>query len=272
MRAPLFLISLALSSVACSETSDSGEAENAVATVSASAATSPTAAADAVEMTDKEERDGGTREFTYSWPAAVSEQTALAERFEQERDAALGAQKEEWERSLVDFPGDCVACKGRGYEKEWKVVADLSGWLSLSADIYEYTGGAHGNYTRQSLVWDKQNEIALAGSELFKSPVALETALGSALCDGLNIERERKRGMPVDSSAGDLFNDCPGLDEASIFVGSSDGEYFDRIGIYFGPYVAGSYAEGAYELNFPVTASVIDAVRPEYAGAFRVKR
>ena len=63
----------------------------------------------------------------------------------------------------------------------------------------------------------------------------------------------------------------PGLDEASILIGSSNGRTFDRISVYFGPYVAGAYAEGDYELDFDVTASVIDAVKPEYADAFSVR-
>ena len=40
------------------------------------------------------------------------------------------------------------------------------------------------------------------------------------------------------------------------------GKRFDRLSVYFGPYVAGPYAEGDYELDFPVTASVLDAVKP----------
>ncbi|HBM05432.1 MAG TPA: hypothetical protein DD369_07510, partial [Erythrobacter sp.] len=68
------------------------------------------------------------------------------------------------------------------------------------------------------------------------------------------------------------FDDCPGLDEASVLLGSSNGKTFDRLSVYFGPYVAGPYAEGDYELDFPVTASVLDAVKPDYADAFSVKR
>ncbi len=266
MRAPLFLISLALSSAGCSEQAGESVAEPPIAV------TPPESVSEAVTFDDDEERSGGTREFAYSWPAAVNAQPALASQLEQERDQALARQKKEWEQSLVDFSGDCVTCKARGYEKEWKVVADLPNWLSLSADIYQYTGGAHGSYTKQSLVWDKQAETGFAGIEFFTSPVALENALGATLCNALDRAREAKRGVEIDRSSGDPFNDCPGLDEASVLIGSSNDRNFDRIGVYFGPYVAGSYAEGNYELNFPVTASIIDAVKPEYARAFRVKR
>lgn len=275
MRAPLFLISLVLSSAACSQAEDEGTndaAQPQPPEAPAPPETPEVPEVEGVSLNDDEKRSGGTREFTYSWPTAVSAIPALATRLEKERDAALAEQKREWEQSLIDFPGDCASCKGRGYKKEWRVVAELPDWLSLSADIYEYTGGAHGNYGKQSLVWDKQGKTAVAGIDLFNSPVALENALGAKLCDALDRARQRKRGAPVDRGSDDPFSDCPGLDEASVLVGSSSGESFDRIGVYFGPYVAGSYAEGDYELNFPVTASVIDAVKPKYASAFSVKR
>ncbi|MBY6217102.1 DUF3298 and DUF4163 domain-containing protein [Qipengyuania aquimaris] len=272
MRAPLFLISLALSSAACSQAEeDRGDA---------SAPPQPPEvpqppefpAIEGVSFNDDEKRSGGTREFAYSWPAKVSEQADLAAMLEAERDEALAEQKSEWEQSLVDFPGDCVTCKARGFEKEWKVVTDLPGWLSLSADTYVYTGGAHGMTGKQSLVWDKERSAAIKGIEMFNSPVALENALGAKLCDALDRARSRRRGATVNRTSGGSFSDCPGLDEATVLVGSSNEQTFDRISVYFGPYVAGPYAEGAYELNFPVTASVIDAVKPDYANAFSVKR
>ena len=155
---------------------------------------------------------------------------------------------------------------------KWKVVADLPRYLSLSGEMASYSGGAHGMYGVQSLVWDREEEQAVEGIALFNSPVALEQALGQRLCDTLNAERSERRGFAVEPDSDDMFDKCPGLDEATVLVGSSNGKSFDRLAVYFGPYVAGAYAEGAYELDFPVTASVIDAVKPAYAGAFSVKR
>jgi hypothetical protein len=67
------------------------------------------------------------------------------------------------------------------------------------------------------------------------------------------------------------FNSCPPISDATVLVGSSTGRAFDRIGIWFGPYVAGPYSEGAYELDFPVDAAVLRAVKPQYAGAFAAR-
>ncbi|MBX7540005.1 PdaC/SigV domain-containing protein [Qipengyuania sphaerica] len=277
MRKSLFLISLALSSAACSQSADEAPASEESALSPAASATAVTKSdagveAKAFEFEDDASRNGGTREFAYSWPAAAAREPKLAAQLDAERVRELEAQKADWEKSLVDFPDGCVSCIGRGFDKEWKVVADLPQWLSLSADLYLYTGGAHGMSGKTSLVWDRRGEVGVKGVELFKSPVALETALGVRLCDALNVAREKRRGMKIDPTSGDMFDDCPGIDESAVLVGSSNGETFDRIGIYFGPYVAGSYAEGAYELNFPVTASIIDAVKPQYANAFSVKR
>ena len=274
MRNCLFLISLALSSAACSQSGDetASSAPASGASITASAKVTGPAEAQAVAFDDDSSKNGGNREFSYSWPKAVSEVPELVERFTAERDRELAAQKTDWQKSFDGAPEDCISCISRGFEKEWKVVADLPQWLSLSADLYVYTGGAHGNSGKTSLVWDKRGQRAMKGVELFNSPVALETALGARLCDALNEQREKRRGISVDPASGDMFDDCPGIDEATVLVGSSNGESFDRIGIYFGPYVAGAYAEGDYELNFSVTPSILDAVKPEFANAFSVKR
>jgi hypothetical protein len=60
------------------------------------------------------------------------------------------------------------------------VVADLPRFLSLSATLYVYTGGAHGNGTYDALVWDRQAQQALAASDFFASPAAMQQALGAA--------------------------------------------------------------------------------------------
>lgn len=271
MRASLFLISLALSSAACSQTEEFSE-EVGVTSQTSATAVAVSSDAKATSFEDNSEAGGGEREFSYEWPAAVSSIPELALQLTAERDKALNEQKAEWTASLKDSPADCVSCRSRDFDKDWEVVADLPQWLSLSAEFSTYTGGAHGMHGKQSLVWDKQAKRSMEGLALFTSPVALETALGTSLCNALDAERIKRRGAPVGEAINDIFSDCPGLDEATIMVGSGGGEHFDRLTVYFGPYVAGPYAEGDYELDFPVTASVIDAVKPQYASAFRVRR
>ena len=276
MRAPLFLIPLALSSAACSSEADHARKTGVTAKASAGAiaqAHSQSSSEKGVEAKQHEEKDGGTWDFAYGWPAAVGAQPALAAQFAAERDKALAEEKASWQRDSAASPPDCTACRSREYRKTWKVVADLPGWLSLSADSYSYTGGAHGMSNRESLVWDKTAKLAHDGVELFRSPEALDAALGPKLCAALNAQRAKKRGEPVRPPVSDDtgFSACQKVSDATVLVGSSNGEAFDRIGIWFGPYVAGPYAEGAYELNFPVDAAVMGAVKPEFAQAFVAK-
>lgn len=268
MRRALFLIPMLLSSAACSSASEIEEATG-VEDTQAVPAAKP------VAFADDEQRDGGSREFAYSWPAEVSAHPALAEMLAAERDRILAQEKVEWTDTLAEMPLDCVSCRGRSFAKAWKVVADTPGWLSLSGEVSTYTGGAHGMYGLESLVWDKAKRAAMPAIALFRSPQSLETALGPRLCAALNAEREKRRGEPIDPLARDEygtgFDSCQQVKDATVLVGSSTGKAFDRLTVWFGPYVAGPYAEGAYELDFPVDAAVLRAVKPEYVGAFAVR-
>jgi hypothetical protein len=273
MRATLFLIPLALSSTACSSPAEMEKATG-VETPAANLQRAAAPAAKPAQFEDNDERDGGSRDFSYAWPAAVAAHPALASQLAAERDRILADEKAEWAAGLADSPADCVPCRTRTFAKQWAVVADTPGFLSLSGDFATYTGGAHGMYGLESLVWDKAMRRGVSGAGMFRSADALDAALGSRLCAALNRQREEKRGEPVPPpDADDIgFNSCQSVADATVLIGSSTGKAFDRIGIWFGPYVAGPYAEGAYELDFPVDAAVLRAVKPEYAGAFAVKR
>jgi hypothetical protein len=253
----------ALALGACSSPAEVAEA---TATAEAAASAATPVKVQAVAFEDNAEQDGGTREFAYKWPAQVSAIPALAERFTAERDKALAEQKADWKTSLAEFAGeDCAGCKSLGYSREWKVVADLPRFLSLSADIYLYTGGAHGNSAFEALVWDREAGAAHDTKAMFTSEAALETALGDAWCKALKAERQKRMGADFSD---DGFFPCPDIAQLTLLVGSSDKQSFNRIGLIAAPYIAGSYAEGPYEVTLPVTQAVLDAVKPEYKAAF----
>ncbi len=277
MRKALFPISLLLSSAACTSQADYAR-ETGIAGDPAAVATATNAAAapaaKPVAIADADKIEGGGREFSYKWPAAAAAYPGLATTLRADSDRILANEKKEWAEAIKDMPADCTPCRNRSFEKEWKVVADTPGFLSLSGDFSTYTGGAHGMYGRESLVWDKTARKTMDGVELFRSPQALNDALGRKLCTALDAERTKRRGdaMPKDTSDALGFDACQQVKDATVLVGSSTGKAFDRIGIWFGPYVAGPYAEGSYELTFPVDAAVLKAVKPDYAGAFAAGR
>lgn len=263
---PVALLTLA----ACSSPEEIGAEVGVEAQASTGAVAKAEAASADGARSVKEETD--LYQFEQSWPGEVGAIPALAAKLDadgKESRKQLIAEAEEDRRMAEegDFP-----YRAHSYAETWKLVADLPGWLSLTEDFYAYSGGAHGNYGLESLVWDKQEETAMSGAEMFASPAVLQSALGSRMCDALDAERLEKRGTDYVSNGIDEFDQCPGVDEATVIVGSSNGKTFDRVGIWFGPYVAGPYAEGAYELNFAVDAKVLDAVKPAYRSAFSIKR
>jgi hypothetical protein len=226
----------------------------------------PTPAPAKVDFTDNADKGEAKRGFAYSWPAAVSAIPELAARFTAERDKLLADQKADWDDALKEFAGeDCVGCVNRSYEKAWDVVADLPRFLSLSAAWNEYSGGAHGNYAWDALVWDREAKQAFAPETMFTSQGALQAALGDSWCKALKAERGKRLGADYDDDGG---FPCPPIADLTVLPGSSDRQSFNRIGLIAAPYVAGSYAEGSYEVTLPVTPKLLAAVKPEYRAAF----
>lgn len=274
MKRPIAVLVMAAAVAACPgpEARDPRAAPGATATPSPAATASATATATGAgngARTVSEETDDFL--FEYSYPSQAGRIPELAALL----DGRLARNRAELASDAVDARREARS-NGFPYNKhsftsEWKVVADLPGWLSLSEDVATYTGGAHGNYTTQSLVWDKKAAKGLEGIALFASPEALGEALGDKFCKGLDRERAKRRGAPVAAELQDQFDQCPGIDELEVLVGSSNRRTFNRLTLYAGPYVAGPYAEGAYEVNLNVDRAILGAVKPEYREAFSAR-
>jgi hypothetical protein len=235
-----------------------------------SAKASATASASSTEG-KKVEEDNDLYRYQLSYPATVARIPELARRIEEQAAKGKAEMIAEAKSAQADSKANNFPYHPHSFGQEWQAVADLPGYLSLSNAFYTYTGGAHGMYGMEGLVWDKANERGFASEELFQSPAHLGSTMGDALCAALNRERAEK-GIEPAERPDPIFPRCPGLDEATILVGSSNGKTFDRITVWYGPYVAGSYAEGAYELDFPMTAAMLEAVKPAYRAAFSAKR
>lgn len=238
----------------------------------------PSAAQSAAEAVDAKpfaqkvvDRDGrASLDFAYTWPAAVSTIPALRDRLDAEREKTFAEWKGEWEKAKIESPPDCVSCRSRGYQKDWQVVTDLPRYLSLSAPIYSYTGGAHGGTVFDALVWDRQTGKAIAPIDMFRSAAALDAATQGAFCAALDKERARRRGP--DAGGLGFFDECiEPVANSTVILGSAGRRAFDRVGFLIPAYNAGPYAEGTYEVTLPVTPAILDAVRPEYRAAFELR-
>ena len=254
------------------------QAEAPAATITTAATESPPP--QPVETGLASRKNGGARTvseetddylFTYSYPApagAIAPLGDLLDRQLEERRSELAASSAQAKR---EARADGFPYNKHSYQAEWKVVANIPDWLSLSNEFSSYSGGAHGIYGVSSLVWDKQEAEAIEAIDFFTSPQALEDALGDRFCEGLNSQREERRGAPVDPEADDLFNNCPEMDELIVLVGSGSGRRFDRLTLYAGPYVAGPYAEGDFRVNLPIDRAVLQTVKPRYRESFATR-
>jgi Deacetylase PdaC len=215
------------------------------------------------------ELHGKGYEFAYSYPDVVNTIPALKKQLETERAESLSSLQEEAKDWLTNERSSDVDLDAQTH---WKQVANLPGYLSLTADAYSYTGGAHGLYGRSSMVWDKKANRSIDPLDMFTSAAAFDRLVQTPFCDKLDIERSKKReGEKIDrSQTDDWMQACPKPSDYTVIIGSSDKAKFNRMAIYIGPYGAGPYSEGDYEIDMPVTPELLALVKPQYRPAFAV--
>ncbi|MEP2737048.1 MAG: DUF4163 domain-containing protein [Erythrobacter sp.] len=271
------MIAVTGSICACSSPEDVDERLMVAQTSASSASTSASASgANSSATATSRTSEGGLSvsvendqyQFEYSFGGEAGSEPKLREILEARLDAAQDEVKSQSAEAKQDAATNDYPFRQHFLEVNWQVVADLPQMLSLSANIASYSGGAHGNSGFDGLVWDRKNAKALKMADFFVSEKAMSAALAPSYCPALNKIRSEKRGIPVDPNSGDSFDTCPKMSELTILPGSSNGKTFNRIGLLAGPYVAGSYAEGPYEVTVPMNAAIMAAVKPAYAEFF----
>lgn len=269
MRSLVAILAMLLPA-ACSDKQDAAPQPQASASPAAAAAPSTPAAPPA--QARKVEVQNALIQFDYAYPAEAAAIPALkglldADLDKRQREITAEAQegRAEAKQSGYDF-------NPYGHSTDWTVVTDLPGWLSLTAQRWEFTGGAHGNPWTEALLWDKAASARRKTEDLFVSKAALSSAIRLPFCDLLDKERARRREAPVNRDSGDMFDECIDPLESTVILGSADKQHFTRIGVQVDPYAAGPYAEGGYEVTLPVTPAVLRAVKPEYRALFAAGR
>lgn len=229
----------------------------------AAPAATPMAVAAAYRVDEKNE----LLEFAYAWSAEAAAVDALAKRFAAQRDrdraAATAAAKEDRDGRPPEAP-----FLRHYFSKVWETYGQCARLLSLAAKTDTFIGGAHGDSSFSGIIWDRAlgREIKLAG--LFRDRDRALAALTKAYCAALNEERAKRRGEPVPAEGEDWLVACPPLAGQVALPLDRDDGIFESFIILLPPYEAGSYAEGPYEIEIPVTDEIRNLVRAEYAGAF----
>jgi hypothetical protein len=264
---PIVLIAATLCS-ACSKEPEPTPAEKVAA---ASVPGAPPGAADdvaakAATASDVKE-SSDLIEFAYSYPREAAAIPDLAKWLDNDR-----AKKRE--ALIADATRDRDAAKKEGFPyhahshlQAWERVTNTPRFLSLSSDISTYTGGAHGMTSFDTLIWDRNRAIRLKPLDLFTSGEAFDAAIRNPFCEAI-VRAKAARGIAPSDDPEGIFEKCPAASTQTVWLGSSDGKYLDRLTIGIAPYEIGPYAEGNYKINVPVTGALVKMVKPEYQRDF----
>ncbi len=206
-------------------------------------------------------------EFAYAYPRDAAAIPDLAAWLDSDRatkrDALIAAaRRDQAAAEKAGFP-----YRPHSHGQRWQRVTSTPRFLSLSAEIQTYAGGAHGMAGFDTLLWDRNRARRLKPLDLFTSGEAFDAAIRAPFCAGIKRAKAAK-GILREEAPDSPFGKCPPASAQTIWLGSSDGRYLDRMTIAIAPYEIGPFAEGSYKINVPVTSALVDALKPEYARDF----
>ena len=214
------------------------------------------------------EEENDLYSFSYSWPGAIPRKLVTGFQADMEKTKAelvAGAEADRKERAQNGFdyhPHE----SSRSYE----MAGTSDRLLSLASAVYGFTGGAHGSSGSGAILWDRVLDREISIADLLQPGSSWTGAIRQPFCVLLDREREERRGEPVKKD--DLFGACPRYDELTVLLQDSDkNSRFDHILVTADQYVAGPYAEGPYEISLPITAAMIERLKPEYRSSFEPK-
>lgn len=222
----------------------------------APAAGAPPASSD-TPLTFKAENEHATIEL--SLPESLKAAPELHQALYAEGVRDLQAFAEGAMADRTEMEGEGLTAMPYARSIDWKPAGETGKLLSVRADVYEFTGGAHPNGTFDARLWDKAMKRAVAPAALFKGG-ADRAALERLLCDGV---KAAKKGRTGETWTPDNVWPCPKLDDTRFVLAPGPTGRAGGLTFLIAPYAVGPYAEGAYEVTLPAAA-----VRPHLAPAY----
>lgn len=266
-RCAALLLSGALLVAGCSEKAETIAEKKAAASVPGAP---PGGAADVeakAATASKVEEKTDLIEFSYSYPVEAARIPGLAAWLDSDRAAQHGALVEAAKRDKAAAEKNEFPYHAHSHLETWRRITDTPRFLSLSSEIATYMGGAHGMQSFDTLIWDRKEAKRLKPLDMFESSAAFDKAAKDDLCAA--IERAKAaRGVTWSRDPDSPFGQCPVPSAQTIWLGSSDGKYLDRLTIAIAPYEIGPYVEGSYKINLPMSAAIVHAAKPDYKRDF----
>jgi hypothetical protein len=149
----------------------------------------------------------------------------------------------------------------------WTLAANTDKLLVLDGQFKSYLGGAHGDYSSDSLYWDKQRKRRIQFEDIFISRESFQHALQSQFCAALDAQRlEKRSGDTVRKEYMECLPLMAGI--TTIPSSSQHGRSIDQIFFRLDPYMAGPFGEGEYLITLKVTPALLEAIKPIWRSEF----
>lgn len=213
------------------------------------------------------ERETESFAFSYDYPAEAAALSGLARVLEADREKALAELQTQSAEAKKDAAENDYPFNPHMLGISWKVTGESAELLAMVGEISSFSGGAHGNTGYEALIWDKAANRRIALDAVFTDMASALEPIRQPYCDALNADRRERRGEYA-GEPDDMFNTCPPFSELVLvpYAGGDGG--FNRMMIIAAPYVAGPYAEGAYDISVALPGPLLERIKPEYRKAF----
>jgi hypothetical protein len=198
-----------------------------------------------------------TPALSWRWraPPEAALEPALFARLVRSRDAARAEAAAAGERERRDLGLRSPHVLGQ----EWSAPFADPHLIVLLAQTYAYTGGAHGNTGHAALLWNRRTGRETRLADLFADWARASALIQRAACDALRAQKAQRfapEPLPADWT-------CPPLADAVLVPAGrlAPGTFLRAI---YSPYVAGSYAEGTYDVRLEWPEELRTLARPEW--------
>lgn len=204
--------------------------------------------------------DGG---FAYDYPVELSVHPQLVNLLETRKSERKALFQED-----VDALKGEEAANNLDSQTNWEIKSQTDRLMVLVSSNYVYSGGAHGMFWSDAILWDKTKQTEVSFLDLFADENEAKKLILPAYCAMLDAERLGMRGEPTPKD--DLFGECVDPFEHGIAYPTNLGTNgYLRIAFALPPYSAGPYVEGEYAFDIAAPSYITDKLKPEYKQLFQ---
>lgn len=232
-----------------------------VATFALVAGAAPAAAAPILASDLILRNNTATLQYLWRVPPEVGIQPQLFAEMRGQAEARLAKAKEAADAGAADAKKNNYPFRQYTDMATWTLAADTGRLLAVVGELYGFTGGAHGNSGFDSVIWDEKLQKRIGLPDLFTDRAKARAIMEPVVCKALAAEQAKRRGG---QKLGGDFDKCPALTSATIVPYGGFAPVAYQAKVIFAPYVAGPWAEGAYELKLGWPEALRPLVRPEY--------